>query len=133
MPASILGDFDNAGIRRKAGDSCRWRSSAGARCGNYGHSAERSRPPVIEVVSGPIASISSRRPNLLDPLGMTTTKFFLTDPAEAGAPTPSTLAQGPSCRNETRLGRDAGWEIRAGGGMVSDDCGFRGPLCGGCC
>ena len=44
-------------------------------------------------------SINSKRRNLLDPLGMTTTKFFLTDPAER-ARYAQPLRQRPPCRTQ---------------------------------
>src|SRR5258708_34340479 len=47
---------------------------------DYGHSID-VLGRVIEVVSGQ-SLYQFERANLLDPLGMKTTKFFLTDPAE---------------------------------------------------
>src|ERR1700759_3412028 len=73
-----LGDFDNAGFAARISkvplaDQPRtlW---------DYGHSAD-VLGRVIEVASGQ-SLYQFEKQNLLDPLGMTTTKFFLTDPSE---------------------------------------------------
>jgi CubicO group peptidase (beta-lactamase class C family) len=73
-----LGDFDNAEFAERIArvplaeqPRTLW---------DYGHSVD-ILGRVIEVVSGQ-SLYQFEKANLLDPLGMTTTKFFLTDPAE---------------------------------------------------
>jgi CubicO group peptidase (beta-lactamase class C family) len=73
-----LGDFDNAGfVERLAKVPL---AEQPRTLWNYGHSAD-VLGRVIEVVSGQ-SLYQFEKTHLLDPLGMTTTKFFLTDPAE---------------------------------------------------
>ena len=88
-----LGDFDNAGFAERISKvplaeqpHTLW---------DYGHSS-RHLGRVIEVASGQ-SLYQFEKENLLDPLGMTTTKFFLTDPAER-ARYAQPLAQGSPCR-----------------------------------
>jgi CubicO group peptidase (beta-lactamase class C family) len=69
---------------------------------------------LIEVVSGQ-SLYEFERQQLLDPLGMSTTKFFLTDPAER-----SRFAKPlPTERYETRTPLDISRWVSGGGGMVS--------------
>ncbi len=106
-----LGDFDNAGFAERISKvplaeqpHTLW---------DYGHSAD-ILGRVIEVASGqPLYQFEKE--NLLDPLGMTTTKFFLTDPAERAR-----YAQPlPRDRHVERNSLDVTrWES-GGGGMVS--------------
>ncbi|WP_036053990.1 serine hydrolase [Bradyrhizobium sp. URHD0069] len=73
-----LGDFDNAGfVERLAKVPL---AEQPRTLWDYGHSAD-VLGRVIEVVSGQ-SLYQFEKTHLLDPLGMTTTKFFLTDPAE---------------------------------------------------
>jgi CubicO group peptidase (beta-lactamase class C family) len=79
----------------------------------YGHATD-VLGRVIEVASGQ-SLYEFERENLLDPLGMTSTKFFLTDPAERAR-----YAQPlPKDRHDERNSLDVTrWES-GGGGMVS--------------
>jgi CubicO group peptidase (beta-lactamase class C family) len=80
---------------------------------NYGHSTD-VLGRVIEVVSGQ-SLYQFEKTQFLDPLGMTTTKFFLTDPAERGRfakPLPRDRAVERNSLDVTR------WES-GGGGMVT--------------
>src|SRR6201995_1566982 len=73
-----LGDFDNAGFAERIS-----RVPLAEQPGtlwDYGHSAD-ILGRVIEVASGQ-SLYQFEKQNLFDPLGMTTTKFFLTDPTE---------------------------------------------------
>lgn len=106
-----LGDFDNAEFAEKVArlplaDQPRtlW---------NYGHSTD-VLGRVIEIASGQ-SLYQFEKSQLLDPLGMTSTKFFLTDPAERAR-----FAQPmPGERREERNSLDVTrWES-GGGGMVS--------------
>jgi CubicO group peptidase (beta-lactamase class C family) len=106
-----LGDFDNAGFAERIArvplaeqPRTLW---------DYGHSAD-ILGRVIEVASGQ-SLYQFEKQNLLDPLGMTTTKFFLTDPAER-----ERYAQPlPRDRHVERNSLDVTrWES-GGGGMVS--------------
>lgn len=106
-----LGDFDNAGFAERIAKvpfaeqpRTLW---------DYGHSAD-VLGRVIEVASGQ-SLYQFEKENLLDPLGMTTTKFFLTDPAERARyaqPLPKDRHVERNSLNVTR------WES-GGGGMVS--------------
>jgi CubicO group peptidase (beta-lactamase class C family) len=80
---------------------------------DYGHSTD-VLGRVIEVASGQ-SLYEFERQNLLEPLGMTSTKFYLTDPAE-----PARYAQPlPKDRHDERNSLDVTrWES-GGGGMVS--------------
>jgi CubicO group peptidase (beta-lactamase class C family) len=106
-----LGDFDNAGFAERIArvplaeqPRTLW---------DYGHSAD-ILGRVIEVASGQ-SLYQFEKEKLLDPLGMTTTKFFLTDPAERAR-----YAQPlPRDRHVERNSLDVTrWES-GGGGMVS--------------
>lgn len=106
-----LGDFDNAGFVERlaklplAGQPrTLW---------DYGHSID-VLGRVIEVVSGQ-SLYQFERANLLDPLGMTTTKFFLTDPAERARYAQPLAKDRHVERNALDVTR---WES-GGGGMVS--------------
>ena len=80
---------------------------------DYGHSTD-VLGRVIEVVSGQ-SLYQFEKTNLLDPLGMTTTKFFLTDPAERARYAQPLARDRHVERNSLDLTR---WES-GGGGMVS--------------
>src|SRR3981189_126128 len=73
-----LGDFDNAGFAERIPKLPL--AEQPRTLGDYGHSTD-GLGRVIEVASGQ-SLYEFEKTNLLDPLGMTTTKFFLTDPAE---------------------------------------------------
>ena len=106
-----LGDFDNAEFAERI---ARLTLAEQPRTlWDYGHSID-VLGRVIEVVSEQ-SLYQFERQNLLDPLGMTTTKFFLTDPAERARyaqPLRSDLHDERNSLNVTR------WES-GGGGMVS--------------
>ena len=106
-----LGDFDNAEFAERI---ARLTLAEQPRTlWDYGHSID-VLGRVIEVVSGQ-SLYQFERQNLLDPLGMTTTKFFLTDSAERARyaqPLRSDLHDERNSLNVTR------WES-GGGGMVS--------------
>jgi len=95
-----LGDFDNAGFAERLAKlplAEQPRHAVGLRAFRRRFSAAW-----IEVVSGQ-SLYQFEKTNLLDPLGMTTTKFFLTDPRRGGAaPTPSRWPR-TVMSNETRL------------------------------
>ena len=106
-----LGDFDNAGFAERiaklplaAQPRTLW---------DYGHSAD-VLGRVIEVASGQ-SLYEFEKTNLLDPLGMTTTKFFLTDPAERARYAQPLAKDRHVERNSLDVTR---WES-GGGGMVS--------------
>ena len=106
-----LGDFDNAGFAERiskvplAGQPrTLW---------DYGHSID-VLGRVIEVASGQ-SLYQFEKQNLLDPLGMTTTKFFLTDTAERQRYAQPLQKDRHVERNSLDLTR---WES-GGGGMVS--------------
>jgi CubicO group peptidase (beta-lactamase class C family) len=80
---------------------------------DYGHSVD-VLGRVIEVASGQ-SLYQFEKQNLLDPLGMTTTKFFLTDPAERARYAKPVDKDVHVERNSLNLTR---WES-GGGGMVS--------------
>jgi CubicO group peptidase (beta-lactamase class C family) len=73
-----LGDFDNAGFAERISKVPL--AEQPRTLWDYGHSID-VLGRVIEVASGQ-SLYAFEKANLLDPLGMTTTKFFLTDPAE---------------------------------------------------
>src|SRR5215468_1241727 len=106
-----LGDFDNAGFAER---TARVPLAEQPRTlWDYGHSAD-VLGRVIEVASGQ-SLYQFEKQNLLDPLGMTTTKFFLTDPAERAryaVPLPRDRHVERNSLDVTR------WES-GGGGMVS--------------
>ncbi len=80
---------------------------------DYGHSAD-ILGRVIEVASG-LSLYQFEKINLLDPLGMSTTKFFLTDPAERARYAQPLDKDRHVERNSLDVTR---WES-GGGGMVS--------------
>ena len=106
-----LGDFDNAEFAERIAKVPL--AEQPRTFWNYGHSID-VLGRVIEVVSGQ-SLYQFEKENLLDPLGMTTTKFFLTDPAERAR-----YAQ--PLRSDRRIERNSldvtRWES-GGGGMVS--------------
>jgi CubicO group peptidase (beta-lactamase class C family) len=106
-----LGDFNNAGFAERVArvplaeqPRTLW---------DYGHSAD-ILGRVIEVASGQ-SLYGFEKDNLFDPLGMTTTKFFLTDPAERARYATPLASDRHVERNPLDLTR---WES-GGGGMVS--------------
>jgi CubicO group peptidase (beta-lactamase class C family) len=106
-----LGDFDNAEFAERIArvplaeqPRTLW---------DYGHSID-VLGRVIEVASGQ-SLYQFEKENLLDPLGMTTTKFFLTDPAERARYAQPIDKDRHVERNSLNLTR---WES-GGGGMVS--------------
>ena len=106
-----LGNFDNAGFAERIA-----RVPLAEQPGtlwDYGHSAD-VLGRVIEVASGQ-SLYRFEKQNLLDPLGMATTKFFLIDPAERARyaqPLPKDRHVERNSLNVTR------WES-GGGGLVS--------------
>jgi CubicO group peptidase (beta-lactamase class C family) len=106
-----LGDFDNAGFaERIAGVPL---AEQPGTLWDYGHSTD-VLGRVIEVASGQ-SLYQFEKQNLLDPLGMRETKFFLSDPAEQvryARPLPRDIHVERTALDVTR------WES-GGGGMVS--------------
>jgi CubicO group peptidase (beta-lactamase class C family) len=106
-----LGDFDNAEfVERLAKVPL---AEQPRTLWDYGHSIDVIGR-VIEVVSGQ-SLYQFEKTELLDPLGMTTTKFFLTDPAERARYAQPLARDRHVERNSLDLTR---WES-GGGGMVS--------------
>lgn len=106
-----LGDFDNAEfVERLAKVPL---AEQPRTLWDYGHSTD-VLGRVIEVVSGQ-SLYDFEKANLLDPLGMTTTKFFLTDPAERARYAKPLAKDRHFERNSLDVTR---WES-GGGGMVS--------------
>jgi CubicO group peptidase (beta-lactamase class C family) len=106
-----LGDFDNAGFAERI---ARLPLAEQSRTlWDYGHSTD-VLGRVIEVASGQ-SLYQFEKQNLLDPLGMTTTKFFLTDPAERARYAQPLDKDRHVERNSLNVTR---WES-GGGGMVS--------------
>jgi CubicO group peptidase (beta-lactamase class C family) len=106
-----LGDFDNAEFAERLAKLPL--AEQPRTLWDYGHSTD-VLGRVIKVASGQ-SLYEFEKTNLLDPLGMTTTKFFLTDPAER-ARYAQTLAKDRHVeRNSLDVTR---WES-GGGGMVS--------------
>lgn len=106
-----LGDFDNAGFAERIAKVPL--AEQPRTLWDYGHSAD-ILGRVIEVASGQ-SLYQFEKQHLLDPLGMTTTKFFLTDPAERARyalPLPKDRHIERNSLDVTR------WES-GGGGMVS--------------
>src|SRR6201996_7304041 len=106
-----LGDFDNAGFAERISKVPL--AEQPRTLWDYGHSVD-ILGRVIEVASGQ-SLYQFEKQNLLDPLGMTTTKFFLTDPAERARyalPLPRDRHVERNSLDVTR------WES-GGGGMVS--------------
>jgi CubicO group peptidase (beta-lactamase class C family) len=106
-----LGDFDNAEfVERLAKVPL---AEQPRTLWDYGHSTD-VLGRVIEVVSGQ-SLYQFEKTHLLDPLGMTTTKFFLTDPAERARYAQPLAKDRHVERNSLDVTR---WES-GGGGMVS--------------
>src|SRR6202035_5187348 len=106
-----LGDFDNAEFAERIAKVPL--AEQPRTLWNYGHSID-VLGRVIEVASGQ-SLYQFEKQNLFGPLGMTTTKYFLTDPAER-ARYAQRLGQDRSvARNPLDLTR---WEP-GGGGLVS--------------
>src|SRR5437588_10315629 len=106
-----LGDFDNAEfVERLAKVPL---AEQPRTLWDYGHSTD-VLGRVIEVVSGQ-SLYQFERTHLLDPLGMTTTKFFLTDPAERARYAQPLVKDRHFERSSLDVTR---WES-GGGGMVS--------------
>jgi CubicO group peptidase (beta-lactamase class C family) len=106
-----LGDFDNAEfVERLAKVPL---AEQPRTLWDYGHSTDVVGR-IIEVVSGQ-SLYQFEKANLLDPLGMTTTKFFLTDPAERARYAQPLARDRHVERNSLDVTR---WES-GGGGMVS--------------
>lgn len=106
-----LGDFDNAGFAERIAKVPL--ADQPGTLWDYGHSID-VLGRVIEVASGQ-SLYQFEKQNLLDPLGMTTTRFFLTDPAERARyayPLPRDRHVERNSLDVTR------WES-GGGGMVS--------------
>ena len=106
-----LGDFDNAGFAERISKVPL--AEQPRTLWDYGHSAD-VLGRVIEVASGQ-SLYQFEKQNLLDPLGMTTTKFFLTDPAERARYAKPLPKDRHVERNSLDVTR---WES-GGGGMVS--------------
>jgi CubicO group peptidase (beta-lactamase class C family) len=111
-----LGDFDNAGFAERIA-----RVPLAEQPGtlwDYGHSAD-ILGRVVEVASGQ-SLYQFEKQNLFDPLGMTTTKYFLTDPAERARYAQRLAKDRHVERNPLDLTR---WES-GGGGLVSSIADF---------
>jgi CubicO group peptidase (beta-lactamase class C family) len=106
-----LGDFDNAEFAERIAKLPL--AEQPRTLWDYGHSTD-ILGRVIEVVSGQ-SLYQFEKANLLDPLGMTTTKFFLTDPAERARYAQPLAKDRHVERNSLDITR---WES-GGGGMVS--------------
>ena len=106
-----LGDFDNAGFVERIAKVPL--AEQPRTLWDYRHSMD-VLGRVIEVASGQSLYQFEKR-NLLDPLGMTTTKFFLTDPGERARYAQPLAKDRHVERNSLNVTR---WES-GGGGMVS--------------
>jgi CubicO group peptidase (beta-lactamase class C family) len=106
-----LGDFDNAGFAERIA-RVPLAEQPGA-LWDYGHSVD-ILGRVIEVASGQ-SLYQFEKANLFGPLGMTTTKFFLTDPAERARYAQPLRKDRHVERNSLDVTR---WES-GGGGLVS--------------
>jgi CubicO group peptidase (beta-lactamase class C family) len=106
-----LGDFDNAEFAERIAKLPL--AEQPRTLWDYGHSTD-ILGRVIEVASGQ-SLYQFEKQNLLDPLGMTTTKFFLTDPAERARYAQPLAEDRHFERNSLDVTR---WES-GGGGMVS--------------
>jgi CubicO group peptidase (beta-lactamase class C family) len=106
-----LGDFDNAGFAERIAKLPL--AEQPRTLWDYGHSID-ILGRVIEVASGQ-SLYQFEKTNLLDPLRMTTTKFFLTDPAERARYAQPLARDRHVERNSLDVTR---WES-GGGGMVS--------------
>jgi CubicO group peptidase (beta-lactamase class C family) len=106
-----LGDFDNAGFAERIAKLPL--AEQPRTLWDYGHSTD-VLGRIIEIVSGQ-SLYQFEKANLLDPLGMTTTKFFLTDPAERARYAQPLARDRHVERNPLNVTR---WES-GGGGLVS--------------
>ena len=106
-----LGDFDNAEFVERIAKLPL--AEQPRTLWDYGHSID-VLGRVIEVASGQ-SLYQFEKANLLDPLGMTTTKFFLTDPSERARYAQPLAKDRHIERNSLDVTR---WES-GGGGMVS--------------
>ena len=106
-----LGDFDNAEFAERIAKVPL--AEQPRTLWDYGHSTD-VLGRVIEVASGQ-SLYQFEKQNLLDPLGMTSTKFFLTDPAERARYAQPLPRDRHIERNPLQVTR---WES-GGGGMVS--------------
>jgi CubicO group peptidase (beta-lactamase class C family) len=106
-----LGDFDNAEFAERIAKVPL--AEQPRTLWDYGHSVDIVGR-VIEVASGQ-SLYQFEKANLLDPLGMTTTKFFLTDPAERVRYAQPLVKDRHVERTSLNVTR---WES-GGGGMVS--------------
>jgi CubicO group peptidase (beta-lactamase class C family) len=106
-----LGDFDNAEFAERLAKVPL--AEQPRTLWDYGHSTD-VLGRVIEVVSGQ-SLYQFEKTHLLDPLGMTSTKFFLTDPAERARYAQPLAKDRHVERNSLDVTR---WES-GGGGMVS--------------
>jgi CubicO group peptidase (beta-lactamase class C family) len=106
-----LGDFDNAEFAERLAKVPL--AEQPRTLWDYGHSTD-VLGRVIEVASGQ-SLYEFEKKNLLDPLGMTATKFFLTDPAERARYAQPLAKDRHVERNSLDVTR---WES-GGGGMVS--------------
>src|SRR5207248_7198555 len=106
-----LGDFDNAEFAERIAKLPL--AEQPRTLWDYGHSTD-VLGRVIGVASGQ-SLYQFEKQNLLDPLGMTTTKFFLTDPAERARYAEPLAKDRHIERNSLDVTR---WES-GGGGMVS--------------
>src|SRR3979490_3442147 len=106
-----LGDFDNAGFAKRIAKVPL--AEQPRTLWDYGHSID-VLGRVIEVASGQ-SLYQFEKTQLLDPLGMTTTKFFLTDPAERARDAQPLAKHRHVERSSLDVTR---WES-GGGGMVS--------------
>jgi CubicO group peptidase (beta-lactamase class C family) len=106
-----LGDFDNAEFAERIAKVPL--AEQPRTLWDYGHSTD-ILGRVIEVASGK-SLYQFEKENLLDPLGMTSTKFFLTDPAERARYARPLPRDRHIERNALEVTR---WES-GGGGMVS--------------
>jgi CubicO group peptidase (beta-lactamase class C family) len=106
-----LGDFDNAGFAERLAKLPL--AEQPRTLWDYGHSID-VLGRIIEVVSGQ-SLYQFEKTHLLDPLGMTTTKFFLTDPDERARYAQPLAKDRHVERNSLDVTR---WES-GGGGMVS--------------
>jgi CubicO group peptidase (beta-lactamase class C family) len=106
-----LGDFDNAGFAERIAKVPL--AEQPRTLWDYGHSID-VLGRVIEVASGQ-SLYQFEKAQLLDPLGMTTTKFFLTDPAERARYAQPLAKDRRVERNSLDVTR---WES-GGGGLVT--------------
>lgn len=106
-----LGDFDNAGFAERVAKVPL--AEQPRTLWDYGHSTD-VLGRVIEVASGQ-SLYQFEKDNLFDPLGMTTTKYFLTDPAERARYAQPLREDRGDERNSLDITR---WES-GGGGLVT--------------